>query len=50
MGLIVTGNWTEGGGCADVGKVLHRGGSVGAPLRVRVVGHFSKDWEGAGQF
>ena len=37
------------GGCADAGNVLHRGGSGGAPLRVRVVVHIPTDWEGSGR-
>ena len=48
MGAFFTGAWMGGGGCADVGNVLHRGDSYGADIRVRVVGRFPVDWESDG--
>ena len=50
MGASVVGAWMRGFGCADVGNVLHRGGSGGAPLRVGVVGCVPEDWEGTRRF
>ena len=50
MGAFVTCAWPEGGRCSDVSNVLHRGGSCGDTLRVRVVSHLTADWCGAGRF
>ena len=47
MGVFVMVSWRGRGGCADIGKFLHRGGSGGAHLWVRVVVHVPKYWEGA---
>ena len=49
MGASVVGAWMRGFGCADVGNVLHRGGSGGSPLRVGVLGHVPAGWEGDGR-
>ena len=40
----------RGGRCADVGNILHRGGSGGTPLQVGDVGHVPVDWEDSGRF
>ena len=48
MGTVVAGDKTGGGGCVDVGHVLHRGGLGGDILRVGVLGQVPEDWEGAG--
>ena len=45
MRASIAGAWTVGGGCAEVGNVLHRGGSGGASLQVRVAGRVPSYWE-----
>ena len=50
MGVFVVGNWTGGGGCAEVRNVLHHGGSGGDILQVVVVSHVPTYWEYAGRF
>ena len=49
MGMVFTGAWAGGGGCAYVGNVLHCGDSGVSPLRVGFMGRVPKYWEGAGR-
>ena len=48
MGAFATGAWMGGRGYADIGNVLHRGGSVSDFLPVRVMIHVHADWEDSG--
>ena len=47
--MDVAGAWMGGGGCADIGDVLHRGSSGSTPLQVRDVVYVPADWESAGR-
>ena len=49
MGAAITGCWTEGGGCADVGNVLYSGGAGSDFIWVVEMGHVPTHQEGAGR-
>ena len=50
MSEAFTGDWMGGGGCTNIGNVLHRSGSGCTPLQFRYMGHVPSYLEDAGSF